>query len=163
MTQFGRELCEEQTQKIRNPDKKITFWGLWRCEMGLRARNPQQAHAWLVLNPYNKFQALYYIYIPNFRVLAQFGRELCEEQTQKIRNPDKKMAFLGLWGCGMGLRDRNLQKALAWPVLNFQRYSSIRRRVMRRTNSKLMETNPQNHILGLPTKKAGMDLQSLNP
>ena len=51
--------------------------------MGLKRRNLQKEH------------------LPNFKFLTQFGRELCEEQTQKMRKmgkTDQKFTFLGLGG-----------------------------------------------------------------
>ena len=35
------------------------------------------------------------MYRSNFSFLAQFGVELCEEQTQKIRKMSQKAAFVG--------------------------------------------------------------------
>ena len=36
------------------------------------------------------------MYMPNFNFLAQFGGQLCEEQTQKIRKTDQKITHWGL-------------------------------------------------------------------
>ena len=51
------------------------------------------------------------MYVPNFSFLAQFGGELCEEQTQKVRKPCQKTTSLELWGDEMGLKSRYHQNA----------------------------------------------------
>ena len=48
--QFGGELREEQTQKIRKPDQKTTSLGLCRGEIGLKSRDPQKVHLGHLLN-----------------------------------------------------------------------------------------------------------------
>ena len=50
LAQFGGGLCEEQTQKLRKNDRKITFWGLLRDEMGLKSRDPRETHLGLLPN-----------------------------------------------------------------------------------------------------------------
>ena len=50
------------------------------------------------------------MHIPNFNFLDQFGEELCEEQTQKIRKSDQKTTYLGLLRSAMELRNRDLPK-----------------------------------------------------
>ena len=58
------------------------------------------------------------MYIPNFSFLAQFGDELCKEQTQKRRENDQKpTSFWLLWG-EMGLKSREPQKAPLGHLLN---------------------------------------------
>ena len=63
--------------------------------MGLISRYPQKAHLGRLLIVHTKF-----------RFFAQFGGELCEEQTQKIRKNDQKPTYLKL------LRDENRLKSL---------------------------------------------------
>ena len=67
----------------------------------------------------------------NFNFLAQFGGELCEEKTQKIRKTKQKTIFLRLWGGVMRLKSRNSQKAHLWlspsSYIKFQLVSSIRK------------------------------------
>ena len=67
------------------------------------------------------------MYLPSFKFLAQFGRELCEEQTQKIRKirkPNKKPLLSSLvgggggGGGGMGLKSRDQPKSHGGPLLN---------------------------------------------
>ena len=38
------------------------------------------------------------MYKPNYKALAQFGGELCEQQTQKMRKNDQNPTFLGYEG-----------------------------------------------------------------
>ena len=89
--QFGGELCEEQTQKIQKNDQKTTPLQQLRDEMGLKLETPKRH----ISDPYQ-------MYIPDFSFFAQFGGELCEEQTQKKENPTKKSLFRGcqgmIWG-----------------------------------------------------------------
>ena len=42
LTQFGRELCEEKSQKVRKNNQKPVF--VLRDEMGLKSRDLQKAH-----------------------------------------------------------------------------------------------------------------------
>ena len=61
------------------------------------------------------------MHIPNFSLLAQFGGELCEEQTQKmrkLRKPDQKTIFLRLWGNAMDLKTHNPQKERLGCLMN---------------------------------------------
>ena len=44
------ELCEEQTQKMKKPKQKTTFFRLRRDELGLKSHNPKKAHPALLLN-----------------------------------------------------------------------------------------------------------------
>ena len=70
------------------------------------------------------------MYIPNFSFLAQFGGQLCEEQTQEIRKPDQKTT--PLWQSREEMRfkrhknwlkmhkiDQKLQKSLLKKTENF--------------------------------------------
>ena len=92
------------------------------------------------------------MHIPNFSFLAQFGGQLCEEQTQKIRRPGQTTTSEGLSGGDMGLKSRDPQKVHLGHLLNvhtcFQLPSSIWRAVIRGTNSKNKKKRPKNHFLG---------------
>ena len=57
----------------------------WNVAKKLRPPPPQKNH---IQDPYQ-------IYIPNFRFLAQFGKELCEEQTQNEKKKRPKIHFQG--------------------------------------------------------------------
>ena len=57
----------------------------------------------------------------NFNFLAQFGEELCEEQTQEMmemKKSNQKTTSLGLKGVGMGLKSRDHQKVHLGHLLN---------------------------------------------
>ena len=54
----------------------------------------------------------YWMYLPHFNFLAQFGGELNEVQILKIKKIYQKSTYLELWGSEMGLKSRNTQKAL---------------------------------------------------
>ena len=58
------------------------------------------------------------MYIPNFSVLAQFGGELCGEQTQNIRKPDQKTTALWQSRDEIRLKSRDPQKAHLGPLPN---------------------------------------------
>ena len=75
------------------------------------------------------------MYISNFKFLAQFGGELCEEQIlkmRKLKKTDQKTTSLGLWGSEIGLQSRDLQQSHIESLLNahtkFQLPSSIWKR-----------------------------------
>ena len=53
---FGGRLCEEQTQKIRKNDQKITPLWQSRDEMKLKSRDLQKADSGLLPNLHIKFQ-----------------------------------------------------------------------------------------------------------
>ena len=75
-------------KNMRKKDQKPFSFRLLRDEMGLKSRDPKKARLGSTINV-----------IPNFSFLAQFGGELFEEQTQKMkkmRKPDQKTIFLGL-------------------------------------------------------------------
>ena len=62
-----------------------------------------------------------YIYITNFRFLALFGGELCEEQTPEInemKKPDQNTTSLGLTGVEMRMKSPDLQKVHPGHLLN---------------------------------------------
>ena len=61
------------------------------------------------------------MYIPNFNFLALFGRQIGEEQTQKMkkmRKPDRKTTSLGLRKGEMGLKSQNPQNTYLGPLLD---------------------------------------------
>ena len=57
--------------------KKTHFWGCEKGKIGLRSRDPEKTH----LEPLPHEHT-------NLKFPAQFGGELCEEQTHKIRKND---------------------------------------------------------------------------
>ena len=73
------------------------------CKKGstvVKSRDQQKAHLRLLL-----------IVPTNYSLLAQFGGELCEEQTQKIRKYDQKTTSLVMRGVEMGQKSLDPQKA----------------------------------------------------
>ena len=61
------------------------------------------------------------MYISNFKLLALFGRELCEKQTQKMRKvkkTDQKTTSFKLRAGEMGKKSRGPQKAHVEPLPN---------------------------------------------
>ena len=64
---------------------------------------------------------MYVVRTTNFKFLAQFEGELCEEQSQKIRKYDrttKTPTFLSLLRDEIGLKNRDLQKAYLGSLTN---------------------------------------------
>ena len=75
------------------------------------------------------------MYTPDFKFLAQFGGELCEEEIQKIRKMRKtyqKTTSLGLWGGEMELKSRDLLKAHLGSLLNVHTKSQLPNSIWRR-------------------------------
>ena len=69
--------------KNKKNGKKTTFQGLSGGEMGLKSRDPQNTHVGYLFNVYT-----------NFNFLAQFGRELEEEQPFfQVKNEGKPYTF----------------------------------------------------------------------
>ena len=79
--------------------------------MGLKSRDPQKARLKPLLNVHTYFS-----------FLAQFGEDLCEEDTQKVRKmrkTDQTTTSLRLCGAEMRLKSRrDPQQAHLGPLLN---------------------------------------------